>query len=204
MKILLATNNKGKVKELKAFFENYEVFALEEILNKFEVEENGSTFQENALIKARAIYEKLSEKDKEEFIVLSDDSGLSVELLKQEPGIYSARYSQAGTDSENRKKVIEKLKEQGKKESPAYFTACLALVSKIGEATVHGFMQGKVIDEERGENGFGYDALFIPKNYSLTLGELPKEEKAKISHRSQALKLSEYILSSSSYKKSFS
>lgn len=203
MKILLATNNKGKLKEIKAFFKNDEVFAFGEIMESFEIEENGSTFQENALIKARAIYEKLSEKDKKEYIVLSDDSGLSVEFLNQEPGIHSARYSQAGTDEENRKKLIKKLKEQGKKESPAHFTACLALVSKLGEATVHSFMQGKVIDEERGENGFGYDSLFIPENYSQTLGELPSEVKAKISHRSQALNLCTYILSSSSYKKSF-
>lgn len=194
MKILLATSNEDKVKEIKQYLSDFEVLALNEVMQSFEIIEDGQSFKQNALIKARAVYEKLSQEQKEEFIVLSDDSGISVKELNYEPGIYSARYSQEGSDKANRLKLINKLKEKNLKQSEAFYTACLGILSKFGEFSVHGFMHGKVIDEQRGENGFGYDFIFIPNSYDKTLSELPKEVKLQISHRSKALELSKVIL----------
>ena len=196
MKILLATGNHGKVKEIKEFYNKFEIYALDEVLTPFEIVEDGKTFQENALIKARAVFNKLKEKNLEnKFIVLSDDSGISVQALSWRPGIYSARYSGANaTDATNRAKVIAELNELNLKESPAFYTACIAIVSKFGEFSAHGFMHGKVINEERGDHGFGYDFMFIPNGFSQTIGELAPEIKLQISHRTKGLILSKYIL----------
>ena len=196
MKILLATGNYGKVKEIKEFYSEFEIYALDEILTPFEIVEDGKTFQENALIKARAVFDKLKEKNlQDEFVVLSDDSGISVEALSWRPGIYSARYSGANaTDATNRAKVIAELNSLNLSESRAFYTACIAVVSKFGEFSAHGFMHGKVINEERGEHGFGYDFMFIPNGFSQTIGELSPEIKLKISHRTKGLTLTKHIL----------
>lgn len=196
MKILLATGNHGKVKEIKEFYKDYEVFALTEILEPFEIEENGKSFQENALIKARAVFEKLKEKNlQDEFVVLSDDSGISVEAIDWRPGIFSARYSgENATDATNRSKLIGELNALNLTESRAFYTACIGIVCKFGEFSTHGFMHGKVINEERGEHGFGYDFMFIPDGYDKTIGELPLEIKLKISHRTKGLKFAKHIL----------
>ncbi|AII14159.1 putative dITP/XTP pyrophosphatase [Campylobacter iguaniorum] len=198
MKIVLATSNKDKVKEIKAFYKDYEIYALSEICEPFEIEENGSSFQENALIKARAVYKKLKELGlDDEFISLSDDSGISVEALNFAPGIYSARYSGAGaTDASNRVKLKAELNALGLKNSKAFYTACIAIASKYGEFSAHGFMHGTAIDEERGENGFGYDFMFIPNGYDKTVGQLDESVKLAISHRSRGLELARYILKS--------
>ena len=196
MKILLATGNHGKVKEIKEFYSEFEIYALNEILEPFEIVEDGKTFQENAFIKARAVFDKLKERNLgDEFVVLSDDSGISVQALSWRPGIYSARYSgENATDATNRAKVIAELNSLNLKESPAFYTACIAVVSKFGEFSAHGFMHGKVINEERGEHGFGYDFMFIPNGFSKTIGELAPEIKLQISHRTKGLILAEYIL----------
>jgi len=192
MDIILASSNKGKLKELKAWIKDYNVKAFDEVTKPFEIEENGQSFKENALIKARAVYEKLNDKN---IIVLSDDSGLSVKAFGGKPGIYSARFAgENATSKENLQKLIETLKHQNIKTSPAYYTAAIAVVCKKGEFCVHGWMYGNVIDEARGNNGFGYDPVFIPLGFDKTLGELDSSIKKELSHRSKALKLAQIIL----------
>lgn len=190
MRIVLATGNKGKLREFKQMCED-EVVAFSELLGDLEIIEDGDTFAANALIKARAIYEKLGE----EYLVISDDSGISLPILDGAPGIYSARYAGEGaTDKDNLYKLIEKLKEKGVKSTPAYYTAAIAIVSKYGEYVVHGWMHGDVIDEVRGDKGFGYDPIFIPAGFDKTLGELDDSVKKEMSHRAQAMKLAKPII----------
>ncbi|WP_162165346.1 non-canonical purine NTP pyrophosphatase [Campylobacter fetus] len=198
MKIVLATNNKDKVKEIKAFYNGYKIYALSEICEPFEIDETGASFKENALIKARAVYAKLCElKLENEFIALSDDSGISVEALGFAPGIYSARYSgKDATDASNREKLACELHKIGLKKSRAFYTACIAVASKFGDFNTHGFMYGTLIDEERGDNGFGYDFMFMPDGFEQTIGQLDVKTKLAISHRSKGLELAKYILKS--------
>ena len=190
MKLVLATGNKGKLREFRQMCED-EVVPFSDLLGEFEIVEDGDTFAANALIKARTIYEKLGE----EYLVIADDSGISLPILDGAPGIYSARYAGEGvTDKDNLYKLIEAVKEKGLKSTPAYYTAAIAIVSKYGEYVVHGWMHGDVIDEPRGDKGFGYDPMFIPTGMELTLGELGDDVKAKISHRGQALELAKPII----------
>ncbi|HEH4645426.1 TPA: RdgB/HAM1 family non-canonical purine NTP pyrophosphatase [Campylobacter coli] len=194
MKILLATSNKHKVVELKEILQEFEIYAFDEILTVFEIEENGNSFKENALIKARAVFNALNENQKNEFIVLSDDSGICVDVLGGKPGIYSARFSGKGDDKSNRDELVKQMGALGFKTSKAHYVAAIALVSLEGEWTVHGTMHGHVISTERGENGFGYDSLFIPKGFDKTLAELSNDEKNQLSHRFKALELARIVL----------
>ncbi|PSM53283.1 putative dITP/XTP pyrophosphatase [Campylobacter blaseri] len=195
MKIVIATGNKNKVKEIKDFYNKFEIYALDELIKPFEIVENGKSFKENALIKSKAVFEALSEKQKDEFIVLSDDSGICVDALSGNPGIHSARYSgKNATDKTNRAKIILELNKLGLSSANAHYTACIAISSKFGDYTTHGFMYGKVINEERGENGFGYDFMFIPNGFTQTIGELSQDIKLQISHRSKGLELAKFIL----------
>ncbi|TQR34403.1 non-canonical purine NTP pyrophosphatase, RdgB/HAM1 family [Campylobacter sp. MIT 99-7217] len=187
MKILLASSNSHKLKELKALLKNFEIYAFHEVLTPFEIEENGTSFKQNAMIKAKAVFEALDERQKKEFIVLSDDSGVCVEALNNAPGIYSARFSPEKTDLANNALLIKKLKDLNLQESKAYYVACIAAKGDLVEFCTHGYLHGKIITSPKGENGFGYDPLFIPKNYDKTLAELKFDEKAQISHRSKAL-----------------
>jgi XTP/dITP diphosphohydrolase len=190
MKIVLATSNKGKIKEIKKFFNNCEVVPYSELIEPFEIEENGKTFKDNAVIKAKAIYKKLPGS-----IVLADDSGISVPLLGGIPGVFSARFAgENATDKDNLYKLIDELKKRSIKKTPAFYTAAIALATPYGIYTTHGFMRGEVIDEARGDKGFGYDPMFIPKGYNKTLGELDEEIKKQFSHRSKALELAKIIL----------
>ncbi len=190
MRVILASSNKGKIKEIKKLLESSEVIPYREILGDIEIAETGSTFKENALIKAREIYERVKNDPRfKEAVIISDDSGITVPALGNVPGIYSARFAKEGaTDKENLNKLIKMLKSAGLKRSRAYYTAAVAIVGEFGEYTVHGWMWGDVIDEPRGERGFGYDPMFIPLGYSKTLGELDDSVKEKISHRSKAFK----------------
>jgi XTP/dITP diphosphohydrolase len=190
MRIVLATGNKGKLREFKQMCQD-EVLPFSDLLGKFEIVEDGDTFAANALIKARTIYEKLGE----EYMVISDDSGISLPILDGAPGIYSARYAgEDVTDKDNLYKLIETVKKKGLKSTPAYYTAAIAIVSKYGEYVVHGWMHGDVIDEARGDKGFGYDPMFIPVGYDRTLGELDDEVKKELSHRAQAMRLAQPII----------
>ncbi len=192
MKIVLASSNKGKLKELKAWMDDFEVYAFSEVLSPFEIIENGNSFKENALIKARAVYEAL---DDESAIVMSDDSGISVNVLGHVPGIYSARYAgENATSTQNLDKLIQTLKDKNIKKTSAYYTAAIAIVCGKGEFCVHGWMYGDVIDEKRGDKGFGYDPMFIPCGFERTLGELDESVKKELSHRSRALGLAKILL----------
>jgi len=194
MKVILATSNKGKIKEIKRLLGLEDVAAFKDILGYIEIEESGKTFKENALIKAKTIYEKIKDKYPKA-IVISDDSGITVPALNNEPGIYSARYAGVGAnDKENLNKLINELKKKDIRKTPAFYTAAIAIVSNKGEFTVHGWMYGVVIDEARGDKGFGYDPMFIPEGFDKTLGELDEDIKSKISHRAKALKLAKIVL----------
>jgi XTP/dITP diphosphohydrolase len=195
MKLVLATGNQGKLREFQQMCEE-KVTAFSELLGDMEIIENGDSFAANALIKARTIYERLMQKDSSgEYLVISDDSGISLPVLDGAPGIYSARYAGEGaSDKDNLYKLIEAVKAKGLKETPAYYTAAIAIVSRYGEYVVHGWMHGKVIDEVRGEKGFGYDPMFIPSGFDKTLGELDDDIKSQISHRGKALALAKPII----------
>jgi len=192
LKLVLATSNKGKVKEIKALCKEYDVIAYSELMREFEIIEDGDSFKENALIKARAVFEALNDKDA---VVIADDSGISIEALDGKPDIYSARY--AGVDAsskDNLQKVVDDLKTKGVSSSPAYYTAAIAILTKDKEFCVHGWMYGDVTIDARGDNGSGYDPIFIPKGYDKTLGELDESVKKELSHRSKALNLAKVVV----------
>ena len=194
MKIILASTNQGKIKELKALLPDFEILTSKEILGDFEVEEDGDSFKANAIKKAKTIYDmvKLQESD---CLVIADDSGLSVPELDNEPNIYSARYAGVGaSDKENNEKLITKLKSKNLEITPAFYTACIAIAYKENIYTTHGWLYGDVIDKSIGDGGFGYDPLFIPKGYNETLGTLDPTIKKEISHRTKALTLAMKIV----------
>jgi len=192
MRIILATGNKGKIEEFKKLLPNEEVITFKEIIGDYEVVEDKDTFQGNALKKAQEIYEKIGD---EEAIVISDDSGITVPAINNEPGIYSARYAGVNAnDKENNAKLISKLNEKNLEKTPAYYTACIAIIYKGYPYTVHGWMHGEVINKELGSGGFGYDPMFIPNGFDKTLGELGYEAKKDFSHRTKALNLAKKVL----------
>jgi XTP/dITP diphosphohydrolase len=192
LRLVLATSNKGKVREIKALYQDFEVIPYSELMEEFEIVEDGNTFKENALIKARAVFNALNDKN---IIVIADDSGISVDILDGAPGIYSARYAGADADDkDNLYKLIDDIKNKDVTSSPAHYTAAIAIVTDKGEFSVHGWMYGTAITEVKGKGGFGYDPMFIPDGYDKTLGELDDEIKKKLSHRSKALSLAKNIL----------
>jgi len=192
LKLVLATSNKGKVREIKALCEEYEVIPYSELIQEFEIVEDAPTFKGNALIKARAVFEAIGD---ESITVIADDSGISVEALDGAPGIYSARYGgPEADDKDNLKKLMKDIKAKGLDSSPAFYTAAIAIVTKTSERTVHGWMYGTALTQPKGDGGFGYDPMFIPLGYDETLGELSDEIKKKLSHRSKALSLAKKVL----------
>ena len=184
--LILASNNTHKVEEIKSILEDYSILTLKDINYTEEIVEDGTTFEENALIKARTIC-KYSGKT-----AISDDSGLSVELLDGRPGVYSARYSKEQTDEKNIEKVLLELNGQ---KSKAKFVSVIALVKPDGtELTFRGECHGEIIFEKRGTNGFGYDPIFYVPSLNKTFAELSAEQKNSISHRKQSLeKFSQYL-----------
>jgi XTP/dITP diphosphohydrolase len=192
MNVVLATSNKGKVREIIELLHDRQVHPYTDLIEGFEIVEDGTTFQENALIKARAVYKALGD---ENAVVIADDSGISVDALGGEPGIYSARYAgESANDKDNLYKVVEALKTKGVDSSKAHYTAAIAVVSREEERCVHGWMHGMVITSPRGDNGFGYDPIFIPEGYDQTLGELGDDVKKGLSHRSKALALAKILI----------
>ncbi len=190
--MVLATSNKGKVREIKELCKEYEVVPYTDLIPAFEIIEDADTFKENALIKARAVYKALGDEDA---VVVADDSGISVDVLDGAPGIYSARYGgEDASDKDNLSKLMQDIKNKGVESSPAFYTAAIAIVSKGIEKTVHGWMYGTALTEAKGDGGFGYDPMFVPLGYDKTLGELDDEIKKKLSHRSKALDLASKIL----------
>lgn len=184
--LILASNNAHKVEEIKSILEDYNILTLKDINYTEEIVEDGATFEENALIKARTI-SKYSGKT-----AISDDSGLSVDLLDGRPGVYSARYSKEQTDEKNIEKVLLELNGQ---KSKAKFVSVIALVKPDGtELTFRGECHGEIIFEKRGTNGFGYDPIFYVPSLDKTFAELSAEQKNSISHRKQSLeKFSQYL-----------
>lgn len=182
-KLVVASGNKGKIKEIKAILgDRYEVVSMRDEGCFLDVEETGATFTENALIKARAVSEYLHED------VISDDSGLMVESLNGAPGVYSARYAgEHGNDALNRKTLLENL--QGVSNRRAKFVSAVVLYRADGTHIVGtGETLGVITDKERGDNGFGYDSLFLSDDLGITFGEASDEQKNAVSHRYRALK----------------
>jgi len=189
MDIVIASANKGKIEEIKLFFPEFKIIGYEELLGKLEIEENGKTFEENALIKARAIGEKFPEK-----IVLADDSGISIEALNNEPNIFSARYAgKNATSNDNVQKVVNELEKRSLQSSKAFYTCVITVGYKNIYKSATGLMHGKVCTNPKGNKGFGYDPIFIPRGFSQTLGEIA-DVKSRISHRAKALKQTKEIL----------
>lgn len=184
-KIVLATNNKNKLKEYQQILKDYEIMTLEDIHFYNEIEETGDTFLENALIKAKTIHHYLKKIDKE-YIVVSEDSGLCLDSLNGAPGVYSARYSgMHGEDQKNRDKLRRELK--GKKKE-ASFTCTIVVYYPNGEyQSFVGKTEGKIMEEELGKKDFGYDCIFYSKELQKTFGEAREEEKNKVSHRGRAI-----------------
>ncbi|GAB1611830.1 non-canonical purine NTP pyrophosphatase [Mammaliicoccus lentus] len=181
--IIIASNNKGKIEDFKAIFPKANVIGISEIAPDFDVEETGTTFEENAILKSETASKALNK------IVIADDSGLSVEALYGEPGIYSARYAgEPKDDQANIEKLLSNLKDKENKNAEFI---CAIAVSEPGKDTVTyvGKVQGEIIDEQRGENGFGYDPIFFVPSLDKTMAELTAAEKSAISHRGNAIKL---------------
>jgi len=191
-RLILASNNKKKIKEMKEILKelDIEVKSLENENINIDVVEDGKTFEENAKKKAKEIYEFLLKRGDENFIVLADDSGLEVDYLKGEPGIYSARYAgEHGNDTKNNKKLLKNLSGVCKQNRGAKFICQLALLTDQGEYfKVTGDVKGHIIEELHGESGFGYDPLFFYEPLHRTFAQLTSEEKNEISHRGVALK----------------
>lgn len=190
-KLIIASNNVGKIKEIKRVLSDIkvEVLSLKDIGLDIDVEEDGLTFEENAKKKSTEIYKELIKRGKSDFIVMSDDSGLEVECLNGEPGVFSARYAgEHGNDKKNNEKLLLNLSGVNHKERKARFVCQLSLVNDKNEyRSVKGTVDGYILEEEKGDGGFGYDPLFFYKPLNKSFGELSMEEKNKISHRGVAL-----------------
>jgi XTP/dITP diphosphohydrolase len=191
-RLILASNNKKKIEEMKDILKelDVEVKSLKDENIDIDVVEDGKTFEENAKKKAREVYEFLLERGDKNFIVLADDSGLTVDYLGGEPGIYSARYAgEHGNDKKNNEKLLNNLKGISKENRRAKFICQLAMFTDKGEYFgVLGDVHGYIVEELHGECGFGYDPLFFYEPLDKTFGELSPEEKNEISHRGAALK----------------
>lgn len=195
-KIILASNNKGKIAEVKEILKdmNVEVISMKEAGLDVDIEENGSTFEENALIKAEAIMKMTGE------ITIADDSGLEVDYLNKEPGIYSARYMGHDTSYDIKNNaIIQRLDGVKGTDRSARFVCAMAVVFPYGKNIIaRGTMEGLIADKPMGENGFGYDPIMYLPEYQKTSAQLSSEEKNKISHRGKALEklktqLQEYL-----------
>ena len=186
-KIIFATGNAGKIKEIQSIMADtgMEVLSMKEAGIQIDVEENGSTYEENALIKARAVAVQT------DCIVMADDSGLEIDYLNKEPGIYSARYM--GEDTSYRIKnqnLIDRLEGVPDEQRTARFVCAIAAVMPDGkELTTRANIEGRIGYEEKGQNGFGYDPIFYVPRFGKTTAELTEEEKNQVSHRGQALQL---------------
>ena len=186
MKIIFATGNEGKMKEIREILADphVEILSMKEAGITAEIEENGTSFEENAVIKAKAVMELCHE------IVLADDSGLEIDYLNKEPGIYSARYM--GEDTSYRIKnqnLIDRLEGVPDGERTARFVCVIAAAFPDGEVlTARGTIEGRIGYEEKGENGFGYDPIFYVPEYGCSTAQLSPEVKNQISHRGKALR----------------
>ena len=196
MELILASRNKKKIREVEAIlathFPNVRILSLDDVGYVGDIEENGTTYEENALTKARTAVEAGNHR----YAAIADDSGLSVDALDGAPGVYSARYAGGhGDDAANNALLLKNLSHLPESERTARFVCCIALVYPDGrEMTVRGETEGIIIDEARGNGGFGYDPYFYYPPFGKTFSELSAEEKNAISHRGKAIaKLAEVL-----------
>lgn len=184
-RIVLASNNKHKVKEFKEIMQDYQIITLKEIGYFEDIEETGKTFEENALIKATTIHQYLKEKG-EDCVIVSDDSGLCVESLGGLPGVYSARYAGVHDNAQaNRDKLQQELIGKNRE---AYFECTIVAYYPDGHYKVFtGKSFGKITEEERGDKEFGYDCIFYSNDLKKTFGEASEDEENSVSHRGRAI-----------------
>lgn len=186
-KIIFATGNAGKVKEIRMIMEDtgMEVLSMKDAGIVVDIEEDGKTYEENALLKARAVARYT------DAIVMADDSGLEIDYLNKEPGVYSARYMGEDTSYHiKNNNLIERLTGVPDEQRTARFVCAIAAVLPGGkELTTRATIEGRIGYEEKGENGFGYDPIFYVPEFGKTTAELSEEEKNQISHRGKALQL---------------
>ena len=190
--IVLASNNKGKINEIKKIFKDYDVLSIsdmEKILNKkLIVTENGETFRKNALEKATTLYNQIGGK----YLCIGDDSGVAIDILNGFPGVYTARWLDKDDHTKNLE-LLKKLKDVLKDERTCHYTTVIALKGKDIAETFEYTLDGVISDIPRGQNGFGFDEIFELSN-GLTLGELTLEEKLKVSPRKRTLDMVESFL----------
>ncbi|MDY3902578.1 RdgB/HAM1 family non-canonical purine NTP pyrophosphatase [Peptoniphilus sp.] len=182
--LVLSTDNINKLREIREILQDLDVkiYRKSDIEGlDFEVIEDGDTLYDNALKKASAIADRVN------YAVLADDTGLFVKSLNGEPGVHSARYASEHDDKKNREKLLDNLKD--KDDRSAYFKTQIILIDEDKNIIpIEGICSGKISLEEKGDNGFGYDSIFIPEGFDKTFAEMSHEEKNKISHRARALK----------------
>lgn len=183
MKFIAATNNKNKIREFKEILSplGIEILSMSETGFESDPEETGTTFEENAIIKARALAEIAN------MPVLADDSGLEVDALDGAPGVYSARYAE-GSDLDRINKLLDNL--NNKSDRSAHFTSCVAVCFPNGKTiTATGICHGRITEVPTGDGGFGYDPVFFVEQFGRTYAQLTPDEKNSVSHRGNALKL---------------
>lgn len=192
-RLVLSTNNMNKLEEIRDILKDLpiEVLAKKDIgASNFNIEEDGTTLEENSIKKAKTLSEKT------DYLVMADDSGLFVDKLNGEPGVFSSRYAgEEGNDEKNNQKLMSSMENIPLIERTARFRTIITLITEDKEIiTVEGECKGHIGYEPKGDNGFGYDPLFIPYGYDKTFGELSEEIKNKISHRGKALEKMKEVL----------
>ncbi|MGG0656727.1 XTP/dITP diphosphatase [Rummeliibacillus pycnus] len=183
--VIIATKNKGKAKDFEAIFAplGFEVLTLFDVAPDLDIEETGTTFEENAILKAEAVAKRLNT------FVIADDSGLQIDALNGEPGVYSARYAGDHDDEANIIKVIKSMEDVPVEKRTARFCCCLAITGPVHKTeTVFGTCEGTILTEKHGDNGFGYDPIFYVPSMKRTMAEMTPEEKGSISHRGNAIR----------------
>lgn len=213
MQIILFSQNKHKIKEIEMIFkvsskDSVVVRVYSEFIEPFDIIESGESFKENAILKLRELSQRLPKDLLKDSILMSEDSGLCVKDINDEPGIYSSRYANIddlsnkdsilsakdASDEANINKVINNLKSKGLESSIASFISCVVTLQNGRFLTTHGFLGGKVVINKSGEGGFGYDPIFIPDGYTQSLASLNSDVKNNISHRFRALNLMKLLL----------
>ena len=200
MNVIFATGNKDKMFEIREILADIgtvsDVKSMKEVGIDPEIDENGTTFEENAMIKATVVWEEAKKAGFENILVLADDSGLCVEALNGEPGIYSARYM--GKDTSYRIKnqnLIDRVNNEGNGNRRAQFVCCIAAVFPDGtKKVVRGVVDGEIADKEYGQNGFGFDPIFYVPSLGCTTAELEPAKKHAISHRGNALRMMKKVI----------
>lgn len=195
MKIIAATKNKNKLREFGQILEGFEIISQEEAGVDIDVEETGATFEENSMLKAKAIFDATG------IAAIADDSGLCVDALDGAPGVFSARYGGEGYDDAGRVGLLlENMENVPDEKRGARFVCAITLVDKNGVITARGECEGKIAYAPTGENGFGYDPVFFVEQFGKTMAEISHEEKNQISHRGKALEIFAKKLENKEYK----